>query len=409
MFERLAEITATGEKYNLGHEGSDEPLIFTWFPMKSDYEFIPAGVILNESVEQKVERVTKLAKSARSEMVQLTGTSDLDIEERVLHYFELRESLQEYSAILRDCEGVEEGKDKVSVGKNILKEVRETFEAIQLEEATGQMIVENQFNTGLTKNLVPWIDRLETESFKTLEKPENFAHAQEIERDSVVFAKDVRKANKLLGNLTGMVDNLPSKKMFSNQLIDDQKLRFKKIATVAATRVETTRELLVNWNFYVDIKGEAERLAETVRATFSLEPIPEEFILDENDFVHGLPKVLLGCLHLAEQVVASPPRPSDLAHSIELAKLFNQFAAVVELASKLLERVEECTEKTPSQQEVWEQRARLKKVQGRARDMAGRQDKLGGHWQTMDLSSQTDNLDFQPLVTFLHFYGDCYA
>ena len=49
----------------------------------------------------QVERVTKLAKSARSEMVQLTGTSDLDIEERVLHYFELRESLQEYSAILR--------------------------------------------------------------------------------------------------------------------------------------------------------------------------------------------------------------------------------------------------------------------------------------------------------------------
>ena len=44
------------------------------------------------------------------------------------------------------------------------------------------------------------------------------------------------------------------------------------------------------------------------------------------------PQVLLGCLHLAEQVVASPPRPSDLAHSIELAKLFNQFAAVVELA-----------------------------------------------------------------------------
>ena len=128
-------------------------------------------------------------------------------------------------AFLRDCEGVEEGKDKVSVGKNILKEVTETFEAIKLEESTGQMLVENQFNTGLTKNLVPWIDRLETESLRSLEKPENFAHAQEIERESVVFAKDVRKANKLLGNLTGMVDNLPSKKMFSNQLIDDQKLR----------------------------------------------------------------------------------------------------------------------------------------------------------------------------------------
>ena len=40
-------------------------------------------------------------------------------------------------------------------------------------------------------------------------------------------------------------------------------------------------------------QDEAERLAETVRATFSLEPLPESFHLDETDFVHGLPKVLL--------------------------------------------------------------------------------------------------------------------
>ena len=102
--------------------------------------------------------------------------------------------------------------------------------------------------------------------------------------------------------------------------------RFKKIATVAATRVETMRDLLVNWNFFIETKvvssspicanfggkkchlclfvccllqlvkdvhfqDEAERLAETVRATFSLENLPESFHLDETDFVHGLPKV----------------------------------------------------------------------------------------------------------------------
>ena len=103
--------------------------------------------------------------------------------------------------------------------------------------------------------------------------------------------------------------------------------RFKKIATVAATRVETMRDLLVNWNFFIETKvadlglfvpifweqkshfclfvcclfcilvqdvpaqDEAERLAETVRATFSLEKLPESFRLDETDFVHGLPKV----------------------------------------------------------------------------------------------------------------------
>ena len=51
------------------------------------------------------------------------------------------------------------------------------------------------------------------------------------------------------------------------------------------------RELLVNWNFFVEVKGEADRLGETVRGMFDLEPLAAEFKLDENDFVHGLPKV----------------------------------------------------------------------------------------------------------------------
>ena len=33
--------------------------------------------------------------------------------------------------------------------------------------------------------------RLEKESFKTLDKPESFAHAQEIEKEAVLFAKEV--------------------------------------------------------------------------------------------------------------------------------------------------------------------------------------------------------------------------
>ena len=35
------------------------------------------------------------------------------------------------------------------------------------------------------------ITRLEKESFKTLDKPESFAHAQEIEKEAVLFAKEV--------------------------------------------------------------------------------------------------------------------------------------------------------------------------------------------------------------------------
>jgi len=409
MFERLGEIVTSGERYQEGHEGIDEPAIFTWFPKKSDYAAVPSTG-LNETIENKVERVVKLARNARTEMVQLAG-GDLELEERVINFFELRESLTDYSEVLRQCEPVEEQevKEKLTKGRGILTEVMGTFKEFKLEETTEQMVVEQTFRTGLATNLVPWIDVLEKESFASLDKPTDFAHAQELEKQAVVFAKDVRKANKLLGALAASVEALPSKKMYSGQQIDDQKLRFKQIATVAATRVETTRDLLVNWNFFMETKDEAERMAETVRGMFALPALPESFTLDENDFVHGLPKVVLGFLHQAEQVVTSPPRPKDIHHSAELSTLFNQFCAVVELTSKLLERIEECTEKTPAQQEVWDQRARLKKVQSKAKEMAARQEQLGTIWLGLNFSSETDLMDFQPLVSFLHFYGECYA
>ena len=169
---------------------------------------------------------------------------------------------------------------------------------------------------GMARNLIPWIDELEAVSLGQLEKPLNFEHAREMERNTVTFAKEVRKANKLMSKLEGSIENLPDKKMFANQQISDQKQRFKGrpvhqrhkcnvlwgmvykkadcklitwtgvqgIATVAATRVETMRELLVNWNFFNECRGEAERLAETTRGMFNLEPLPAELAVDENDF-----------------------------------------------------------------------------------------------------------------------------
>ena len=45
---------------------------------------------------------------------------------------------------------------------------------------------------------------------------------------NLIFSWKVRKANKLLGTLSGSVDQLPSKKMYSGQQIDDQKARYAK-------------------------------------------------------------------------------------------------------------------------------------------------------------------------------------
>ena len=67
--------------------------------------------------------------------------------------------------------------------------------------------------------------------------------------------KEVRRANKLMQTLETNIDKLHENKMWAGQQLQEQKLRFKNIATVAATRVETMRDLLVNWNFFMETKG----------------------------------------------------------------------------------------------------------------------------------------------------------
>jgi len=409
MFERLGEIYTNKEKFA---SEADEPPVFLWFPLKSDYEYIPPA-LLNESVDHKIDRVIKLVKSARSDLNQISG-GELEIEEQLIRFFELKDDLEEYRGILKECQSHPESKEgqvkeKVLKAKHIFDEVGTAVKDTKTENFTSKIKIENEFKIGLQKNLIPWIDNLEKQSHKQLEKPENFEHAREIERNTVVFAKEVRKANKLLSNLEGSIDALPDKKLFATQQIQDQKQRFKNIATVAATRVETMRDLLTNWNFFMEMKGEADRLTETTQKMFELEPLSDDFKVDENDFVHGLPKVLLGWVHLAETVTNKPPKPVDLEKSLQIYDLFKKFCAVAELASKILEKIEECTEKTPSQQEVWDQRCRMKNILQKSKDLTGKLEILGSRWKSLNASQSSDNTDFQPLLQFLDFYNECYA
>merc|ERR1739844_769779 len=124
--------------------------------------------------DNKVDRVIKMAKAARTEMVQLSS-GDLEFEEQVINFFGLQDNLTEYLDLLKNCDSYDsqESKEKVAKGRGIIKEVNESFKAVNLEDTTKQMV-------------------LEKESFKTLDKPESFAHAQEIEKEAVLFAKEVR-------------------------------------------------------------------------------------------------------------------------------------------------------------------------------------------------------------------------
>ena len=219
-----------------------------------------SNMLVNEGLDFKIERVVKLAKSARSDLSQLNGV-DIGIEEQIIRFFELKDEVTEYQGLLRECEAdpaakEEPAKEKVVKAKHILDEIETTIKQTGTESFTEKLKTENEFNVGIQKNLIPWIDNLENDSLKQLAKPDNFEHAREIERDAVLFAKDVRKANKLLQQLESSIEKLPDMKMFANQQIQEQKVRFKNIATIAATRVETMRDLLVNWNFFLETKGE---------------------------------------------------------------------------------------------------------------------------------------------------------
>ena len=64
--------------------------------MKSKFDYIPPNLV-NESLDFKIERVVKLAKSARSDFSQLNGV-ELGIEEQIIRFFELRDEVTEYQA-----------------------------------------------------------------------------------------------------------------------------------------------------------------------------------------------------------------------------------------------------------------------------------------------------------------------
>ena len=88
-----------------------------------------------------------------------------------------------------------------------------------------------QLTSNNVQNTCESLKRLRKKPFYSL-KEVDFLSATQTFLDAVnkaiipiVSSYQVRKANKLLGTLSGSVDQLPSKKMYSGQQIDDQKAR----------------------------------------------------------------------------------------------------------------------------------------------------------------------------------------
>jgi hypothetical protein len=55
------------------------------------------------------------------------------------------------------------------------------------------------------------------------------------------------------------------------------------------------------------------------------------------------------------------------------------------------------------------QRNRLKKVTERVNGHLQALDRLRGRWQKLQQSQKEDDIDFQPLLAFVHYYVECFS
>jgi len=245
MFERLKEINDTKEKYA---SEDDFPPVMTWFPKQED--FVPPPPKDETSIE-KMERISLGVKAGRNEINDILY-GDTNGEEKVIRSLELKRETETLKILFQECEADPttksgEGADQLAKCRAGLIEYQANINTLDPIKFANEMRHDNEFRIGLHGLLTPWITEMETTSSSPLVKPTTFDHARDVEMECVKFAKEVRRANKLLAKVEESAKKLAQGQTTAEQLIEEQRMRFKKIATVAATRVESLRDLLIRW------------------------------------------------------------------------------------------------------------------------------------------------------------------
>jgi len=249
MFERLGEIYNNKEVYLTDLDHDEVPALFWWFPNQED--FIPPPPA-DETAIEKMERISSTIKMSRTEINEVM-LSDIIPEEKIIRALEIKQEAEDLYKLFKECEKDPDSKKGDAAEmfikcKTGLADYESNVKTMDPLKFASDMKVETEFKSGLTVQLIPWIDNAEKIINSPLEKPTSFAHAQEVEKSCVAFAKDVRKANKVLAKIEEVATALVNNKTTAGQQIEEQKLRFKKIASVAANRVEHLRDLLIRWH-----------------------------------------------------------------------------------------------------------------------------------------------------------------
>jgi len=249
MFERLGEIIANDERYTADETDHENlPALFWWFPNQED--FVPPPPT-DETCLEKMDRISSTIKTSRNEITDILY-SDINPEDKIIRSMEIKRESLNIVQLYKECEESEDAvkpeiAELLAKCKAGLIDYQANVNTINFDKFATDMKNEQEFLNGLQKQLVPWMDTAEVTANTTLKKPENFDNARDIERQCVLFAKEVRKANKLLGKIDEASKRLARYQTTAENQIEEQRMRFKKIASVAASRVESMRDLLIRW------------------------------------------------------------------------------------------------------------------------------------------------------------------
>lgn len=249
MFERLGEIVTNKERFKSIEDDHEElPRIFWWFPKQEDFIAPPP---MDETTIEKMERISATIKLSRTAITEIMFT-DIIPEEKIIRTLEIKQEAESIVQLYKECEGdpeVRKGNtaDMFSKCKAGLVDYQANVNTMDVCKFAQDMINEAQFKNGLEKQLCPWMDQGEVTANTSLAKPASFEEARDTERACVQFAKEVRRVNKLLGKVEEAAKKLASHQTTAEGQIELQRIRFKKVASVAASRVESMRDLLIRW------------------------------------------------------------------------------------------------------------------------------------------------------------------
>ena len=205
----------------------------------------------DETCLEKIDRISSTIKTSRNEITEILY-SDISPEEKIIRSMEItREAVQTaqlykvttvtYGIVFFYCflsckmksfcfQECEESEDacKPEIAELMAKckagliDYQANVNTIKFEKFATDMKNEQEFLNGLQNQLVPWMNEAEVTANKALEKPTGFENAREIEKQCVMFAKDVRKANKLLGKIDEASKRLARYQTTAEQQIEEQ-------------------------------------------------------------------------------------------------------------------------------------------------------------------------------------------